>query len=214
MTESLVIAVAGGAAALAALAWIKDSIPGLMPADMPPLTEAHFDGRMGATGFALSIVAGVVFGIVPAIQVSGVNPGENLKDAGRGAGESRAERRFRGALVSAEIAVSLVLLVGAGLLVRSFWSMLHVNPGLDPNRVGFTQIWIPVPNDPSKNPYGTVPQRNAYFNEVLRRVAAVPGVEAVGMGVGNRVPFSGAGVTQRFTFVGESTAPADVQRAQ
>jgi putative ABC transport system permease protein len=174
----------------------------------------HFDGVMLGTGLALSIAAGVVFGIVPAIQVSGVNPGANLKDAGRGLGEGRGERRFRGVLVSAEIAISLVLLVGAGLLVRSFWSMLMVNPGLDPTRVGFAQIWIPVPNDPSKNPYGTVPLRNAYFNEVRRRVAALPGVESVGISVSNRTPFSGAGVTQRFTFVGESTAPADVRRAQ
>src|ERR1051326_6511899 len=92
--------------------------------------------------------------------------------------------------------------------------MLQVKPGLDPARVGFAQIWIPVPNDPSKNPYGTPAQRNAYINEVLRRVGALPGVESVGMSASNRTPFSGAGVTQRFTFVGESTAPADVRRAQ
>ena len=214
LVESLVIAIGGGAAALLALAWLKDWLVALMPADLPRLTEVHFDGAMLGTGLALSIAAGVVFGIVPAIQVSGVNPGANLKDAGRGLGEGRGERRFRGALVSAEIAISLVLLVGAGLLVRSFWSMLLVNPGLDPTRVGFAQIWIPVPNDPSKNPYGTVPLRDAYFNEVRRRVAALPGVESVGISVSNCTTFSGAGVTQRFTFVGESAAPADVRRAQ
>jgi len=214
LVESLVVAIGGGAAALVALAWTKDWILALMPADLPRLTEVQFDGAMVAIGLAVSIVAGIVFGIVPAIQVSGVNPGENLKDAGRGLGEGRGERRFRGALVAVEIAISLMLLVGAGLLVRSFWSMLQVDPGLDPARVGFAQIWIPVPNDPSKNPYGTVAQRNAYFNEVLRRVEALPGVESVGVSVSNRTPFSGSGVTQRFTFVGESTAPADVRRAQ
>ena len=169
---------------------------------------------MVAIGLGLSIVAGVAFGIVPAMQVSGVNPGDNLKDAGRGLGAGRRERRFRGSLVAAEIAISLVLLVGAGLLVRSFWSMLQVNPGLDPARMGFAQIWIPVPNDPSKNPYGTPAQRNAYINEVLRRVGALPGVESVGMSASNRTPFSGSGVTQRFSFAGESTAPGDVRRAQ
>jgi predicted permease len=214
LVESLVVAVAGGAAALAALAWLKDWMIAMMPADLPRLTEVHFDSGMVAIALALSIVAGVVFGIVPAIQVSGVNPGDNLKDAGRGLGEGRGERRFRGALVAAEIAISLVLLVGAGLLVRSFWSMLEVKPGLEPAGVGFAQIWIPVPNDPSKNPYATPAQRSAYINEVLRRVGALPGVESVGMGASNRTPFSGSGVTQRFTFVGESTAPADVRRAQ
>src|SRR5262249_49064598 len=169
---------------------------------------------MIVTGLALSIVAGVVFGIAPAIHASGADPGGSLKDAGRGLGENRRERRFRGALVAAEIAISLVLLVGAGLLVRSFWSMLLVKPGLDPARVGFAQIWIPVPNDPSKNPYGKPEQRNAFIAEVLRRVRALPGVESVGMGASNRTPFSGSGVTQRFTFAGESAAPADVRRAQ
>jgi len=186
----------------------------MMPADLPRLAEVHFDTRMVAISLALSIVAGVVFGIVPAIQVSGVDPGDNLKEAGRGLGEGTRERRFRSALVAAEIAISLVLLVGAGLLVRSFWSMLQVKPGLDPARVGFAQIWIPVPNDPSKNPYATPAQRNAYINEVLRRVGQLPGVDSVGMSASNRTPFSGSGVTQRFTFVGESTAPADVRRAQ
>ena len=214
LVESLVVAIAGGAAALFALAWLKDWIVATMPPDLPRLTEVHFDVGMLTIALALSIAAGVVFGIVPAIQVSGVNPGDNLKDAGRGMGEGRAERRFRGALVAAEIAISLVLLVGAGLLVRSFWSMLQVKPGLDPGGVGFAQIWIPVPNDPSKNPYATPAQRNAYINEVLHRVRALPGVESAGMSASNRTPFSGSGVTQRFTFVGESTAPADVRRAQ
>jgi len=214
LVESVVVAIAGGAAALAALAWSKDWIVRMMPTDLPRLTEVRFDGGMVATSLVLSIVAGVVFGIVPAIQVSGVNPGDNLKEAGRGLGEGRRERRFRSGLVAAEIAISLVLLVGAGLLVRSFWSMLQVNPGLDPSRVGFAQIWIPVPNDPTKNPYSTPAQRNAYINEVLRRVGELPGIESVAMSTSNRTPFSGSGVTQRFTFVGESTAPADVRRAQ
>jgi putative ABC transport system permease protein len=214
LVESLVVSVAGGAAALAALAWLKSWLVAMMPADLPRLTEVHFDGGMVTIALTLSIAVGVVFGIIPAIQVSGVNPAGNLKDAGRGLGERRGERRFRAALVAAEIAISLVLLAGAGLLVRSFWSMLQVNPGLDPAGVGFAQIWIPVPNDPSKNPYATPVQRNAYINEVLRRVRAVPGIESVGMSTSNRTPFSGSGVTQRFTFVGESTAPEDVRRAQ
>ena len=214
LVESLVVAVAGGVGALAALAWSKDWIVAMLPADLPRLPEVQFDGGMVAFALALSMVAGAAFGIVPAVQVSGVNPGDNLKDAGRGGGAGRRERRFRGALVAAEIAISLVLLVSAGLLVRSFWSMLQVKPGLDPARVGFAQIWIPVPNDPSKNPYGTPAQRNAYINEVLSRVAALPGIESVGMSASNRTPFSGSGVTQRFTFAGESTAPSDVRRAQ
>jgi putative ABC transport system permease protein len=214
LVESLVVALAGGAAALAALAWAKDSLVAVMPPDLPRLTEVRFDGGMVALGLTLSIVSGLVFGIVPALQVSSVNPGNHLKDAGRAVAAGRRERRFRGTLVAVEIAISLVLLVGAGLLVRSFWSMLQVNPGLDPAGLGFAQIWIPVPNDAAKNPYASPAQRNAYINEVLTRVGALPGVVSVGMSASNRTPFSGSGVTQRFTFVGESTAPADVRRAQ
>jgi predicted permease len=214
LVESLVVAVAGGVAALVALTWAKGWIVAMLPPDLPRLPEIRFDGGMVALGLALSIAAGLAFGIVPAMQVSGVNPGDHLKSAGRGVGAGHRERRFRGALVAAEIAISLVLLVSAGLLVRSFWTMLQVEPGLDPRRVGFAQIWIPVPNDPAKNPYGTPAQRNAHMNEVLRRVGALPGVESVGMSASNRTPFSGSGVTQRFAFAGESTAPADVRRAQ
>src|SRR5262245_55487728 len=81
LVESLVVAVAGGAAALAALAWSKDWIVRMMPNDLPRLTEVRFDAGMIAIGLGLSLAAGVVFGIVPAIQVSGVNPGDNLKEA-------------------------------------------------------------------------------------------------------------------------------------
>jgi len=214
LVESVVVSIGGGAAALVALAWSNNWIVAMLPADLPRISEVRFDGGMVAVAFALALAAGVAFGIVPAVQVSGVNPGDNLKDAGRGGGAGRRERRFRGVLVSTEIAISLVLLVSAGLLVRSFWSMLQVQPGLNPARVGFAQIWIPLPNDPSKNPYGTPAQRNAYINEVLRRVGALPGVESVGMSTSNQTPFSGSGVTQRFTFAGESSAPADVRRAE
>ncbi len=95
LVESLVVAIAGGAASLAALAWLKDWLVSAMPADLPRLTEVRFDGGMVAIGLALSLIAGVVFGIAPAIQVSGIDPGERLKDvAGRGLGEGRGERRF------------------------------------------------------------------------------------------------------------------------
>jgi len=214
VVESVLLSLAGGAASLAALAWTKEWIVGMMPADLPRLAEVRFDARIIATAIVLSLAAGLLSGIVPAVQVSAVDPGSHLKDAGRGASGGRRERRFRGVLVAAEIAISLVLLVGAGLLVRSFWSMLRVDPGLEPAHVGFAQIWIPVPNDPSKNPYATPAQRNAFITEVLRRVAMLPGVESVAMSASSRTPFSGSGVTQRFTFTGESTAPADVRRAQ
>ena len=128
----------------------------MMPADLPRLTEVHFDGGMVAIGLALSIAAGVVFGIVPAMQVSGVNPGDNLKEAGRGLGEGRARaplpRRAGGRgdrdLARAPRRRRACWCAASGACCRS-------SPDSIRRGVGFAQIWIPVPNDPSKNPYGT-----------------------------------------------------------
>src|SRR5262249_12017907 len=122
--------------------------------------------------------------------------------------------RFRNILVSTEIALSLVVLVGAGLLVRSFDEMLRVNPGFNPSRLGFTQIWIPVPNDPTKNPYRTIDKRNAFVAEVLRRVDKFPGVQSAAMGSSTQVPFGGGGTTFRFVFAGEPNTPEMIKRAE
>ncbi|MFZ0819674.1 MAG: ABC transporter permease [Candidatus Acidiferrales bacterium] len=214
LTESLLLSIAGGTAALLVLDWLKGWLVRMIPADLPRISEIHFDARIIGTGFVLSVVTGLLFGAIPAIQVSAINPGENLKEAGRWSGGGLHQARVRGALVAAEIAISLVLLIGAGLLVRSFWGMLHVNPGLDIGNVGFAQIWIPVPNDPTKNPYATVAQRSTLVSDVLSRVSELPGVESAAMGNSSRVPFGGTGVTQRFVFAGESTAASDVRRAE
>jgi predicted permease len=214
LTESMFLSIAGGAAALLVLIWLKDWLVRMIPADLPRISEIHFSAQIIGIGFALSVVTGFMFGAIPAIQVSAINPGENLKEAGRGGGGGVRQAHFRGALVAAEIAISLVLLIGAGLLVRSFWGMLHVNPGLDPNNLGFTQIWIPVPNDSAKNPYATIAQRSAFVSEVLRRVSGIPGIDSASMGNSNRVPFGGTGFTQRFVFSGESTAPSAMKRAE
>ena len=172
LVESLVVAVAGGAAALVALAWSKDWIVAMMPADLPRLTEVQFDGGMVAIGSGAFDGRGRRFGIVPAMQVSGVNPGDNLKDAGRGRGAGRARaplprRAGRGGnrdLARAPRRRRACWCAASGACCRSIPDSIR-------RGVGFAQIWIPVPNDPSKNPYGTPAQRNAYINEVLRRVA-------------------------------------------
>ncbi len=205
LTESLVLSFAGGAAAVLALGWAKSWLLAMVPVDLPRLSEIHFDGRVAGFAFLLSMATGILFGMVPALRVSAVNPNHDLKEGGRSGGTSRAQNRFRGALVSAEIALSLVLLIGAGLLVRSFWSMLQVNPGLDPRNVGIAQIWIPVPNNPALNPYAKNNQRGAFVAEVLRRVKALPGVELAAMGSGNTLPFVGVPSAFPFTFSDEAT---------
>ena len=85
-----------------------------------------------------------------------------------------------------EFALSLVLLVGAGLLLRSFWNVLEVQPGFNPDHVISARLWLPVPNDPNQNPYLKPEKRSAFVREVLRRVNALPGVEQAAIGSGTR----------------------------
>jgi predicted permease len=204
LTESVLLSLAGGIAAILFLAWLKNWLLAMVPADLPRVTEIQFDARIVGFAFLLSLLTGILFGLFPALQVSAVNPGRDLKEAGRGGGSSIRQNRFRNALVSAEIALSLVLLIGAGLLIRSFWGMLQVNPGFDPRHVAVTQIWIPVPNDPLKNPYGKLPQRNAFLSEVLRRVNSLPGVDGAAFGSGYVLPFTGGRNVLSFRFVDDS----------
>jgi putative ABC transport system permease protein len=192
LTESLLISFAGGAAALLVLGWLKSWLLVMLPGDLPRLGEVQFDYHIAGFAFLLSFLTGVLFGVVPAWRISAVNPNSDLKEGARTGGASFRQNRFRSALVSTEIALSLVLLIGAGLLMRSFLSMLQVHPGFDPDRLGLAQIWIPVPNNPALNPYLQASQRGAFVSEVLRRVRALPGVEVAAMGSGSTIPFSGS----------------------
>ena len=90
-----------------------------------------------------------------------------------------------------EFALSLILMAGAGLLLRSFWKVLQVQPGFNAENLVTAQVWLPVPNDPKNNPYRTQEKRNAFLQEVLQRLSDLPGVSAVGVGGGN-TPFAGA----------------------
>jgi len=188
LTESLVVSLTGGLAALIVLALAKKSLLALMPPDVPRLAEVHFDVRVVGVALLLSILTGLLFGLMPALHVSGTDPNRDLKEGGR-SGSSKRQNRFRGALVTAEIALSVVLLIGAGLLVRSFWGMLHVNPGLDPNGLMVARIWIPQPNNPKANRYRIPAQVTYLVRELQRQARQLPGVQAVAVGGGGSMPF-------------------------
>ena len=189
LTESLLLAVAGGATALAVLFVLGDSLVALMPTDLPRLNEVHFDLRVVGFAFLLSLVTGIVFGLLPALHAADADPNQDLKLGNRTGGGGAHQNRFRSALVTAEIALSLMLLIAAGLLVRSFWDTLQVRPGFEPKNLVVAQIWIPVPNNPAMNPYLKPADRSAFVREVLRRVSALPGVEEAAIGSGNSIPF-------------------------
>src|SRR6185436_7551731 len=153
LTESLLLALCGGALALVSVTWLIRLLLKLVPTNIPRLNEVGFDFGMLGFAFLISVVTGLLFGLFPALQASRPDILVGLKDGSKGAGSGIRQVRFRNALVVVEFALSLVLLIGAGLLLRSFFHLLKVNPGFDSNHVLVARIWLPVPNNPDLDPY-------------------------------------------------------------
>ncbi len=145
----------------------------LLPADTPRLNEVAVDGRVLGFSIALSLLTGVLFGLAPALQTSKPNLQSTLKEGGRGA-TMGASRRLRGLLVVAEVALVLMLMIGAGLLIKSFWRLQQVNPGFRAESVLSAQL------APPNSKYSDAPRKRAFYHDVIARVAALPGVEAAG----------------------------------
>jgi putative ABC transport system permease protein len=160
--------------------------------------------------FTVSIVTGVIFGLAPALQTVRPNQVTNLREGSRGSGSSKHQMKISRTLVASEIALSLVLLIGAGLLLRSFWHLIEVRPGFDPHHVVTAKIWLSVPNDPAEDNYRTTEKRAAFHQEVLRRIRGLAGVEAAAVGSQNSLPMGPTHFQLRFTI--ESQA-ADSERA-
>jgi putative ABC transport system permease protein len=190
LTESVLLAAISGGVALLALLWIKTWLLKLAPSDLPRLHEVSLSPSVFLFAFAVSILTGVIFGLAPALQSSRSSHVENLREGSRGSGSSKHQMKISRFLVVSEIALSLVLLIGTGLLLRSFWHLVEVRPGFDPHHVLTTKIWLPFPNDPSEDAYQTVEKRAGFFREVLRRASGLPGVEEASIGGANSLPMN------------------------
>jgi predicted permease len=190
LTESLLLSLLGGVAAIVALRFALTPLLAMMPADVRRLAEVHAGWRMVALALGLSVVAGVMCGLVPALRAAAIDPNRDLQEGGRtGGAQSPRHSRSRAALVVVEIALSVMLLIGAGLLLRSFSAMLLQEPGLDPRGLTTGQVWIPVPNNPRANRYLTLGRRAGLARELLRHLVALPGVQKAALGRANDVPF-------------------------
>jgi putative ABC transport system permease protein len=175
LTESIVLAIAGGALGLIVAFWGVDALLALMPSELPRINEVHIGVRVIAfTGLA-SIGTGLLFGLAPAIQFSQSEIVGSLKDARSSSARSR--QALRGALVVTEFALATVLLVAAVLLVRSFRAVQQVDPGFKSQGVLTARVWLPRPNDPARGKYLAHPPRLALFEDILRRLQQQPGVE-------------------------------------
>src|SRR5919112_2689036 len=214
LTESLLLSLAGGAVALLAVVWVLDLLVRFVPADIPRLQEVGFDGGVLGFAFGVSVLTGLLFGLVPALQASRPDLTDNLKEGGKGSGAGSRGQRFRGALVITEVALSLVLMIAAGLLLRSFARLMEVDAGFDPHNVLMARIWLPVPNNPELDPYRQPAKRVAFVREVLRRAQSLPGVRHAAVGAGNGVPLLGPHFTGTFTIEEKAESDAEHPTAQ
>jgi putative ABC transport system permease protein len=196
LTESLLLALAGGGLGLgitiAALAVLRR----LHPANLPRLGDIELDTTVLVFTVVICAVTSVLFGLVPALRAAGTDPQEHLKAGGRG-GSGGDRRRARNLLIMAEVALSVVLLVGAGLLIRSFLALQRVDPGYDAGDVLTFELSMPF----GKYPGGA--SRRAFFRDLSGRLEALPGVTRVG--VVSQLPLTGSGPLSPFAY-NEETA--------
>jgi len=214
LTESLLLAFVGGAVALALLALTMPAIVKLLPADIPRLNEVEINFGVLVFVFLVTTITGLLFGLLPALQSSRADILPNLKDGGKGTGVSLSTNRFRSGLVIVEFALSLILMIAAGLLLRSFAKVLDVHPGFNADNVLLARIWLPVPNNPELDPYRDPVKRSGFIKELVRRASGIPGVRYAAIGNGNAVPLVGTHNTGGFTIEGDATTSSAVPTAQ
>jgi putative ABC transport system permease protein len=194
LTESMLLALAGGAAGLLLAVWGVDLIIKLSPASVPRLADTSLDARVFVFTLAVSALTGLLFGLVPALQTSKTDLAVSLKEGGRGGTEGARRTRLRAALVVAEVALSLVLLVGAGLLIKSFRQLVSTDPGYSPERV----LALTVALNTKK--FTDADSRAAYFRAAVERIGALPGVEAAG--VTRLLPLGNSDIFNSFNIAG------------
>ncbi|MGB7461251.1 MAG: ABC transporter permease [Candidatus Acidiferrum sp.] len=190
LTESTLLSVISGIVAMFTVLLLKNTILTLAPADIPRLNEIDVSADVLFFAFLISILTGVLFGLAPALQAANPDQLENLREGGRGSGVSRRHTRVSRMLVMSEVALSIILLAGAGLLLRSFWNVLEVRPGFDPSHLATVQIWIPISNNPANDPYSVEEKRADFLLELSRRVSALPGVDQASISGNDTLPMN------------------------
>ena len=181
LTESLVLSLIAGIAGVVAAAGALGFIVRFVPSKIPRLSEINVDWRVLLFGLLISVITGLVFGFAPAIQSAKADLVSAIREGAWGSGYGSKTSRLRGALIISELALAVVLLIGAGLLLRTFWFLLREDPGFNPDKVVAASIWLPNPNDPKTNPYPDIGAQAVLTREIQRRVGAIPGVETAAL---------------------------------
>jgi putative ABC transport system permease protein len=183
LTESLLLALFGGGAGLLLAIWGVRVLLALGPADIPRVDTVGVDAPVLLFALGISLLTGVVFGLAPAWRGTSVNLSDALKQGERGSSDGLARNRFSGLLVASEFAMAVVLLAGAGLMIRSFFALEHVDPGFDPHNLLSMVVGVAGTEEQSAGHTGN------FYKQVLLKVKAAPGVQSVG--AINHLPLAG-----------------------
>jgi putative ABC transport system permease protein len=195
LTESLLLSLAGGLLGVGLAVWGVRALAALAPPNLTGSAQVGVSLPVLAFAFGVSVLTGVVFGLLPALEASRADANEALKETGRGNTGSPRSRRARSTFVVAQVALALVLLVGAGLLARSFMRLVSVNPGFDPSNLLTARVQVPAKK------YKEDQQFVNFFRQASQQIAALPGVRSVS--AANYLPFyTGLGARTRFSIEG------------
>jgi putative ABC transport system permease protein len=208
LTEAVMLSLAGGALGVLAATWGVHALHAFGPTNVPRLGESEMNPAVLSFALGVSLLTGVLFGLVPALQVSGAGFSPGLRESSRTSAPA-SHRRLSGALVIAEIAISLTLLVSAGLLLKSFWRLVHVAPGFQTDHVVTARLSL---NQPAYGKYGDPEKRARFWQQFEEQVKALPGVEAVG--ATSELPLTGLHSDDPFHIPGRSYGPSEFDDAQ
>ena len=201
MVESLLLASLGGVAGLGLAYWATGALVALRPTAIPRFGDVGLDGAVIAFTFAATLVAGVLFGLIPAMQVSRRSTSETLREHGRSGLGSRRSQHVRSTLVVVETALAVMLLAASGLLIRSFARLSHVDPGFVVGEAATFSIGLP------ENPYKTDVNRLVFYDAVREKLRTIPGVTSVGAVLG--IPPSAPMMVISTYVIGRPPAPAN-----
>jgi predicted permease len=183
LTENLLLAAMGASAGLLLAVWGTRALVALSPAFLPRVDTIRIDARVLLFLIAVTALTGVVFGLAPAMQASAVNLTDTLKDGGRGGSDSHRRNRLRSFLVASEFALALILLIAAGLMVRSFFALQSIDPGFNPH--GVLSMAVSVAGTEESEPH----RRAIFYRQLIESLRTLPGLEAAG-GI-NHLPLAG-----------------------
>jgi putative ABC transport system permease protein len=204
ITESVLLALVGGTLGALLAIWGVDLLVTLSAGSIPATAHVQIDATVLVFTFLVSLVTGVLFGLAPALRTMKLNLSESLKEGGRTGSEGGKRNRTRSVLVVLESAVAVVLLIGAGLLVRSLVQLQNINPGFDAHNVLTMRV------DLSEEKYSTPDKSGSFFTELESRIGSLPGVESVGFVT--ELPLSGQPNDMPFTVEGRPAASISESR--